>query len=109
MAVGPAYHAVALARAGDARQAREEIARAARLDHGTSDIHHSQYYVGAAYALLGEPEQALEWLERSAAEGFPCYPFFASDPDLDRLRKDPRFQAFLAQLKTQWEGYRATL
>jgi len=89
--------------------AREEIARAIELDRGHSHMHHAMHNIGAAYSVLGEADEALEWLQHSAAEGFPCYPVFASDPDLAPLANDPRFQDFLARLKARWERYRRPL
>jgi tetratricopeptide (TPR) repeat protein len=108
-AEGAAYHALILARRGEESRAREEIARAVTLDRGHSHMHHAMHNIGAAYSVLGEADEALEWLQRSAAEGFPCYPVFASDPDLAPLANDPRFQGFLARLKARWERYRRTL
>jgi tetratricopeptide (TPR) repeat protein len=106
---GHAYRALMLARAGEGRRAREAIARAARLDRGQSHMHHSQYYIGAAYSVMGEATQAVEWLQRAASEGFPCYPFFLTDPDLKPLAKDERFLAFLSRLRNRWEQHKASL
>ena len=36
------------------------------------------------------PEQAMKWLQVTADEGFPNYPLFEGDAQLDNLRKDPR-------------------
>ena len=58
---------------------------------------------------MNRPDPALKWLQVTADEGFPCYPLFESDANLDNLRKDPRFIAFMANLKHQWEHYNATL
>ena len=49
------------------------------------------------------------WLELAAADGYPCYPLFASDPSLNNLRSDPRFVQFMSDLKRQWENYRDSL
>ena len=108
---GPAYHALMLARSGEHRRAREEIDRAVRLDRGYSHMHHSQYYIGAAYSVMGDRDRAIEWLQRAANEGLPCYPFFVapSNPDLAALAGDVRFQTFLSRLKGRWERYKATL
>ena len=47
---------------------------------------------------------------REAAEsGFPCYPLFARDPNLDPIREDPRFQAFLADMQKQSDSLRKAL
>lgn len=42
-------------------------------------------------------------------DGWPCYPSFARDPNLDNIRADPAFIAFLTALRGQWERYRAVL
>lgn len=55
---------------------------------------------------MGDNRLALEWLQKSAADGFPCYPFFDTDPNLARLRSEPAFVAFMANLKTEWQRYR---
>jgi hypothetical protein len=45
-------------------------------------------------------------LRKAADEGFPCYPFYAHDPHLGPLKGEPAFEAFLADLKGQWEQRR---
>jgi hypothetical protein len=49
------------------------------------------------------------WLRQAADGGWPCYPYFARDPNLDRIRSDPDFVVFLNDLKSRWERNRATL
>ena len=58
---------------------------------------------------MKKTEPAMKWLQMAADDGFPCYPLFERDPNLNNLRQDPRFQAFMAKLKEQWERYQATL
>ena len=53
--------------------------------------------------------KALQWLRTAAEDGFPCYPLFELDPNLNNLRQDPGFLAFMKSLKEQWERYNATL
>ena len=60
--------------------------------------HHVAYSVGAAFAQLGEPRQAVEWLRTAADTGFPCAVWYARDPLLDSLRKDAAFDALSAEL-----------
>jgi serine/threonine-protein kinase len=76
------------------------------LANGYMD-HHVAYSLGAAYAQLGRPAEAREWLERSATTGFPCYPWYTRDTLLDSLRRDPAFQLFFERLRVQWEAARA--
>ena len=101
--------AMILAKAGREREAEETILRAEEIGKGFGHFHHTAYNIGSAYALLGKPEQAIKWLQAAADDGFPCYPLFENDANLNSLRKDERFRAFMAKLKQQWERYIATL
>ena len=92
------------ARVDTARPALEAIARNPRE---FSHAHHAQDYLGLANALLGRKREALEWLRMAAAQGFPCYPLFAGDPNLAALHGDPEFDAFMQEMKAQWERLRA--
>lgn len=70
-------------------------------------FHHAAYSIGVAYAQLGKPSQARQWLGRAVVTGFPCYPAYDSDPLLQPLRSDAEYQRFLASLKTNWEAAKA--
>jgi hypothetical protein len=69
--------------------------------------HHVAYGLGAAYAQLGQPADARQWLAQAARTGFPCYPWYVRDPLLDPLGEDPAFRAFLAGLRENWMANRA--
>lgn len=101
-------YAVLLADAGDFRKAEKLIEQAIQNGQGKGHFHHVQYYIGAAYAIMGKKEQAIEWLMKAADEGFPCFPAYEKDPYLNNLRSDPRFVSFLGNLKKQWENYKAS-
>ena len=101
--------AMMLAKAGKEREAEDAIQRAIEIGRGYAHFHHTSYSIASAYALMNRPDPALKWLQVTADEGFPCYPLFEGDANLDNLRKDPRFIAFMANLKQQWEHYNATL
>jgi tetratricopeptide (TPR) repeat protein/predicted Ser/Thr protein kinase len=107
--VGTSVKAMLLARAGRRREATEAIARAVEIGQGFGHFHHTAYNVASAYALLDEPGLAVQWLQTAAADGFPCYPLYDSDPNLRSLRGNEAFIALLAKLKLQWERYAATL
>jgi serine/threonine-protein kinase len=66
--------------------------------------HHVAYSLGAAYAQLGQPEQAASWLAKAGETGFPCYPWFERDPLLDPVRQDPRVSRVLTQIRQAWEA-----
>jgi TolB-like protein/Tfp pilus assembly protein PilF len=93
------------AAAGNRARAEERIRRAVRLGTAFGHFHHTEFTIASAYALMSQPGKAVEWLERASRDGLPCYPLFASDPNLDPIRGDPAFNAFLVRQKRQWEGY----
>ena len=66
--------------------------------------HHVAYSLGAAYAQLGRLEEARTWLERAATSGFPCYPWYVSDPLLEPFRRDSSSREFLARLRAEWNA-----
>jgi len=98
--------AVLAASAGRDREAEAKIRSAVEIGKGFGHFHHTAYHIACAYALMDKPGQAIEWLEAAADDGFPCYPLYASDANLDPLRQDARFAAFLAKMRRQWERYR---
>ena len=101
--------AVLAASNGNEAVAEEKIKSAVERGKGLGHFHHTAYYIACAYALLNKPEQAISWLEAAAEEGFPCYPLFASDGNFANVRQHPRFVAFVAKLRQQWEYYRSIL
>jgi serine/threonine protein kinase/tetratricopeptide (TPR) repeat protein len=70
----------------------EETKRTASVD---PDI---AYAVASVYALEGEPDEAFEWLNRSAALGNENRPCFAHDPNLASLRADARFEDLIKRI-----------
>jgi serine/threonine-protein kinase len=101
--------ALVSAKRGDARRAEADIQSAIEKGKGFVHFHHTAYSIASAYALLRQPRAAVEWLRRTAQNGFPCYPLFASDRNLNNVRGDSAFVAFLREQKAQWDRWRATL
>ena len=101
--------AMLLAKAGKTRDAEETIQQAIKIGKSFGHFHHTAYNIASAYALMNRREEAVRWLEDAADDGFPCYPFFEKDANLDSLRRDRRFIAFMTKLRTQWEKWRETL
>ena len=99
--------AVFLASAGQDRLAEEKITLALERGKGFGHFHHTAFHVACAYALMNKPAEAVKWLEVAAGDGFPCYPLFEKDPNLDNLRQDARFVTFLKKQKEQWEQFKA--
>jgi len=71
--------------------------------------HHAAYFAASAWARMGRAKEAVASLREAAETGFPCYPLFAMDSNLDRIRRDPSFQAFLADMQKQSASLRMAL
>ncbi|MBW3565099.1 MAG: tetratricopeptide repeat protein [Acidobacteria bacterium] len=81
------------------------FAKAARLGYrpGTSE-----YNAACGYARLRNADQALVHLEASLRAGFDEISYFFQDDDLDPIRSNPKFQAFLERVESAAvEGKRA--
>ncbi len=58
------------------------------------------------YALLGDRQKSLDWLENAVDRGFYNYPFLnAYDPYLADIRGEPRFQRLMERAKSEWEHF----
>jgi len=101
--------AMLFAKAGKEAEAEALIQRAIDIGKDFQHFHHTTYNIASAYALLNKTDEALKWLQFTADDGFPCYPLFENDANLNSLRKDERFIAFMTKLKQQGEKYNATL
>jgi hypothetical protein len=53
---------------------------------------------------LGEPERALDWLERQAEQRMLRVLHLAVDPDYAALRGEPRFRRLLAHMGLEAHG-----
>jgi tetratricopeptide (TPR) repeat protein len=98
--------AVLAASVGDKRTVEAKVRLAVEKGRGFGHFHHTAYHIATAFALVKNPEQAVKWLEAAAADGFPCYPLFESDRNLDNLRQNAGFVEFMAKLKEQWVAYK---
>ncbi|HEY6384819.1 MAG TPA: tetratricopeptide repeat protein [Candidatus Acidoferrum sp.] len=101
--------AVALAHAYSAFGKKAE---AQNILHGLESkekrISASPYTMATIYAGLGENDKAFEFLEKAYSEkslDFPLPP--QSDPRMDRLHADPRFQTLVRRLPLQNQTLRA--
>ena len=64
-----------------------------------------RYYLAEAYALLGRPTEALDALDKAAADGY-FERWIAVDPLLDSLRGEARFKLILAKIQARIEAMR---
>jgi tetratricopeptide (TPR) repeat protein len=99
--------AILLVKEGKQREAEATIQRAIEIGKGFGHFHHTAYNIASAYALMKKPDEAVNWLQNAADDGFPCYPYFEIDHNLDNLRQDARFITFMSKLKERWLKYKA--
>jgi tetratricopeptide (TPR) repeat protein len=106
-----AMKALLLADGGETSQAEVSIraAESRKVIEAYADFHHTTYLLAFAYARLNRPQKAMDWLEYTAENGFPCYPFFVSAPELAPLRQDPRFLRFMTTQRKLWEHNKVAL
>lgn len=62
------------------------------------------YYAAQTLARFGETATAIKAMTRAVDLGYYCYPAFATDPWLDSLRGDARFNAILLRAKDRHEA-----
>lgn len=71
------------------------------------------YNIACNYALLGEKELAIKWLEKALAMKFPSLQHAQTDTDLQSLHSDVRFQKLVGLIDTSGmtrdEGWRTDL
>jgi tetratricopeptide (TPR) repeat protein len=60
----------------------------------------SAYNIACCYALLGDKESAMTWLQKSFTMGYPFVEETIADADLISLHGDPRFQNLVGQIDT---------
>lgn len=101
--------AMLLAKEGRNREAKETIQQAITRGQGFQHFHHTTYNIASAYLFMGDRDEAMRWLQFTVDEGFPCYPYFLKDANLDSLRNDRRFIAMMETMRQQWERFSATL
>lgn len=80
---------------GDAAQAPANLEKAVSMG---ADSPTDLYNVACGYAVLKQPEKALDWLDRAVAAGFRNRRLIESDEDLESLRETPRFQKIVSGL-----------
>ena len=87
----------AYVRSGNRAQAQRALDELlARLNSKSGHV--SKYSVAVLYAALGDKKHALDLLEQSFAERSFFWDFVKSDPKLDSLRSEPRFQDLVRRM-----------
>ena len=93
--IRPMY-AIYLAAQNRVDEAHEQISEEAKsLSKADHDM---AYWLGSSFALLGETDEAIEWLKCAIKLGNENKPWFENDKTLDSLRNDERFKEMVKAL-----------
>ncbi len=57
------------------------------------------YNLACSYSIVGKIDQAIETLEHAVALGYHDSTYLQRDPDLDSIRRDPRYLALLERVQ----------
>jgi hypothetical protein len=79
-----AVSALLAARQGNRRAAVSEIGAALAEPQGLGQFHHVTFMIACAYSVLRDVDRAQEWMEKTVADGFPCFTLFEVEPSLGR-------------------------
>jgi len=96
-AIAVARLAQAYASAGDATEARALLAKLATRGEDRA----APSEVAACYAILGERDRALDWLEKGRVSGAALMIELKKDPVFAPLRTEPRFLAVLDRMNVR--------
>jgi len=78
----------------------EELKSAARVDLNYA------WLMAQAYALIGEVQLALEWLNIAVERGFINFPLLHHlDPFLEKVRREPDFAQLMQSTRDRWEAF----
>ena len=91
----------ALGKTANASAITDQLIRGPYMDH------HVAYSLGAAFAQLHRPDEALRWLRAAFDDGFPCYPWFEQDPMLEPIRGDERFANLMREFRVRFDTTRS--
>jgi predicted esterase len=87
----------------------EAIATGLEIERLTPGRAAHQYNLACVFALGGDREAALDWLERAARNGFGRVTLLATDPDLETVRASDRFDRLAAAVQRNFDAVRAEI
>ncbi len=98
-------YAILLAKSGRNGEAKRRIDIAIENKKTLRHDHHLYHNLASSSALMGEKMEAVTWLIKAADTGFPCYPLYNRDPNLESLKGYPAFEDFMFEMKKKLEYY----
>jgi hypothetical protein len=63
-------------------------------------------WAASFFAILGDFDTALDWLENSVDRGFINYPYMSQhDPFITKMKGNPRYDQLMEHVKHEWERF----
>ena len=90
---------------GKEDKALECLNKACAIPKTFGHAHHSYYQIACILSLLERRETGFEWLERSVASGFACWPHFLKDPWIRNVRELPAFDVLVSSLQSKYPDH----
>jgi TolB-like protein/thioredoxin-like negative regulator of GroEL len=81
---------------GEAVRSLEQWAE--QMEQLAAEGYRDAFWIAVKFATVGEPDSALEWLERAYDERSASMVQLKTNPALDPIRDDPRFQDLLRRM-----------
>lgn len=87
------------------REAALAMATEGLLTEAKSDLQYS-WSLGQCFALIGEDEEAINWIENAVQYGFWNFPLLSErDRLLESLHSHKRYKALMADVKMKWTNF----
>jgi len=67
------------------------------------------YYWATEFAILGDKNSCVKWLQKAVDGGYFNYPFMLTDSFLDSMRDDPEFQKVMEEAKEKHLAFKKRL
>jgi hypothetical protein len=65
------------------------------IDEFSLQPYNNPYYKATLYALLGDKDKSIEWMQKAIEVRSADVVGWRTDPSLDPIRDDPRFRALI--------------
>jgi TolB-like protein len=76
------------------------------MEEAAKRVEYHSRALAQGYAILGEKDKALNWLENCINCGFINYPYYTEiDPFLENIRSEERFRKLMERVKYEWENF----
>ena len=89
--------AMCLSALGEHEAARAQLTK--RVKEIALADHDIPYWLGSAYVMEGERDEAFKWLEKAISLGNENLPWFRSNPVWQPLHDDPRFKELMRRVE----------